>query len=205
MIGRNQRSRAVQLRHRVTNQHRQTIPTPGTYQPQGRSLPAAVASPAEQLGSAPDVDTLELVTVRKYGVDADSPWWRRLYFRAVHLPLQRFAFVMKIPPMGELDKDGRFSWLEYIGIATDAETAKKMCEGEFYEHHPLPVNSSLPRESIQYSEQVYEKAERPHRFDRQVFPRVQSLKDIAAERTMLAQLDALSRRILHKSQHRTSI
>lgn len=163
-----------------------------------------VASPAAQL--EPDVIKLQLVTVRKYDVDASSPWWRRWYFRGVYLPFVRWSFnKIGIPAQGSIDADGRFSWCEYICIATDEETAKQACRGEFYEHHSLPVNSALPPESIQYSEQVYPEGKDPHRYSKRAFPQVRSLADIAAERRVLTDLAEISKRILHKSQHSTSI
>lgn len=187
--------RQERIRHRLNLTLTEMFPAPARGQ---------VASPAPQL--EPKAAELELVTVRKYGVDAASPWWRRWYFRGIYLPFVRWSFNhVGIPAQGSIDADGRFSWCEYICIATDEETARQACCGEFYEHHPLPVNSALPPESVQYSEQVYPKSTEPHRYGKQAFPQVRSLADIAAERRVLSDIDEVSKRILHKSQHVTSI
>jgi hypothetical protein len=148
-----------------------------------------------------DVDELYLVTVRKYGLDANSPWWRRWYFRAVYLPFVRFSFKrMGIPACGSVDADGRFSWLEYITIATDEEAARARCDGEFYDFRKLPVNSSLPRESIQYKGHIYPHSTMPDRYRRRTFPTVTSHAETIAEKKALAVANDTVDRLIMKAR-----
>lgn len=117
-----------------------------------------------------DVEELFYVGVRKYGLDESSPWWERWFFRLVYLPFVRFAFKwMHIPACSDLHPDGSVSWVEHIGIATDEQSAREMCKGEFYVVHSLPVNGSLPKESLQYKGHVYPGSKTPARYIRRVF------------------------------------
>lgn len=50
---------------------------------------------------------------RKYDVDAESPWWKRLFFWHVYMPFVRFAFFrMRIVPMDHVNEKGELGWLE---------------------------------------------------------------------------------------------
>ena len=111
------------------------------------------------------------VGVRKYGLDANTPWWERVFFRVVYLPFVRLSFRwLHIPAQGTLHEDGSFSWVEHIGIAADMKTAQEMCKGEFYVVHALPLNSGLPEDSLQYKGHVYPKSVVPDRYRRRTFP-----------------------------------
>lgn len=122
-----------------------------------------------------DDEPVELfhVGVRKYGLDESSPWWRKLFFRAIFLPFNRFAFKrMKIPAMDKLEPDNSFSWFEHIGVFTERELADSACKGEFWQVTPLLVNASLPTESCQRSCHTFPKSAYPDRHNRRVFPLV---------------------------------
>lgn len=116
------------------------------------------------------VEELFYVGVRKYGLDASTPWWERWFFRGLYLPFVRLSFkYLHIPAQGSFYSDGSFSWVEHIGVATDEQSAREMCKGEFYVVHKLPVNGELPKESLQYKGHVYPKAMSPGRYRRRVF------------------------------------
>lgn len=134
------------------------------------------------------------VGVRKYGLDACSPWWEKLFFRAVYLPFVCFSFKwLHIPAQGTYHKDGSFSWVENIGVATSEEIAREMCQGEFYEVRPIPLNGCLPEESIQYKSPVYPRAKSPGKYARRAF-RLEAVrrKDVA----MLQEVERSADRLL---------
>jgi hypothetical protein len=132
---------------------------------------ASAASVKDWAIVEPTPDDLIMVDVIKYGLDEGSEWWRVLYFRWLFLPILRFSFKwFRIPMPDARDADGRVSWREGIGIATDEATAKAMCKDEFYRWTPLPVNSALPRESMQYKEQVYPRSTKQDRYLKPAFP-----------------------------------
>ena len=140
------------------------------------------------------VEELFHVTVRKYGIDADSPWWRRMFFRMVYLPFVRFAFRrFSIPAPERILKNGDFEWVEGIGIATDQEIAMEMCKGEFYRVAALPVNCALPERSFTYKGHVYPKSIVPDRYRRRTFPF--ALHPIADEKKLM-QLNEQADRIV---------
>ena len=50
---------------------------------------------------------------RKYDIDEDSPWWKKLFFWYVYMPFARFAFFrMRIVPMDHVNEKGQLGWLE---------------------------------------------------------------------------------------------
>jgi hypothetical protein len=50
---------------------------------------------------------------RKYDIDSNSPWWKRLFFWYVYMPFVRFAFFnMRIVPMDHVNENGELGWLE---------------------------------------------------------------------------------------------
>lgn len=54
---------------------------------------------------------------RKYDIDRDSPWWKRLFFWFVYMPFVRFSFFkMGIVAMDHVDREGRLGWLERQGV-----------------------------------------------------------------------------------------
>lgn len=104
-------------------------------------------------------------------LDHGTPWWQRAFFRVAYLPFARLSHrLFNMPALGEVDQGGRYSWVEPICIATDAEIAKAACLDEFYGVVWLPVNSSLPRDSVQYQAHVYPKADNPLRHAVRNFP-----------------------------------
>lgn len=118
----------------------------------------------------PDVDRLALVGVRKYVLDHGTPWWQLAWFH-VYIWFARLSHrYFNMPALGEVDHEGRYSWVEPTCIATDAETARQACHDPFYFVIWLPVNSSLPRESVQYRAHVYPKADNPLRHAVRSFP-----------------------------------
>lgn len=111
------------------------------------------------------------VGVRKYGLDKSSPWWRKLFFRLVFLPFNRFAFKrVKIPAMDKLELNGSFSWFEHIGVFSSRELAKGACKGEFWQVTPLLLDASLPEESCQRGCHSFPKSNKPHRYSEPAFP-----------------------------------
>src|SRR5688572_27996081 len=110
------------------------------------------------------------VGVRKYGLDKGTPWRERLFFRAIYLPFVRCSFKwLHIPAQGTYHPDGSFSWVENIGVATSEDIAREMCKGKFYDIRPIPLNGSLPKESIQYKGDIYPRAMSPGRYRRKAF------------------------------------
>lgn len=117
-------------------------------------------------------ELLAHVAVRKNGLDASTPWWQQAYFRFVWRPFLRFSFhVFRIPAPHKMNADGSFEFLEGIGIATDEEIAEAMCKDEFYRVAWLPVNTGLPRESLQqHKGHRYPRSTMPDRYRRRTFP-----------------------------------
>ena len=151
----------------------------------------AVASQREEA-----VDVFH-VAVRKYGIDADSPWWRKAFFRGVYLPFVRFAFNrFGIPAPAAILADGRFEWLEGIGVASDEASARAMCKGEFYRVARLPFNCALGEKSVQYKGHVYPKSVVPDRYRRRTFPPAQTpVVDTKTVSRWIAQVDRIQETI----------
>ena len=127
-----------------------------------------MASPAREIEA---VDEVYLGEVRKYGIDAQTPWWERWFFRAVFLPFVRFSFKrMHVPAHGAVDKDGRFSWVETVIVTFDKERALAACGDEFYCVRTYSPDASLPRESLQHKGHSYPNSVMPDRYRRCTFP-----------------------------------
>lgn len=153
---------------------------------------------AEAIENTPDVEEMFYVGLRKYGLDASAPWWERWFFRAVYLPFVRLSFKwLHIPAQGTLNADGSTSWVEHIGIATDIDSAREMCKGEFYAIQPLPVNGSLPEKSVQYKGHIYPRAMTPGRYRRRVF-RLTAVR--SKEVAMLQDVDKQADRLLETAR-----
>lgn len=65
---------------------------------------------------------------RKYDVDANSPAWKRLFFRYVYLPFNRFCFfkLHLIPP--DHLRNGELGWLERQGVFSERWRAEQEAE-----------------------------------------------------------------------------
>lgn len=153
-----------------------------------------------------DVDRLALVGVRKYVLDRGTPWWQAAYFRAVYLPFARLSHMFfNMPALGEVevDKNGkrRYSWVEPTCIATDTEIAKAACRDEFYFITWLPVNSSLPRESVQYRAHVYPKSDKPLRHAVRTFPVAVPSAVLNREETIQQEAHEILDRMLARRSH----
>ena len=105
----------------------------------------------------------------KYNIDAGSPLWRRVFFRAVYLPFIRLSLWLGIPIVGAKDESGRFSWVEDQGTYTDYETAVATCQGEFWRVRKATLNLELPAESVQAASAIYPRSAKPDR-ERGKFP-----------------------------------
>ena len=68
---------------------------------------------------------------RKYDIDRDSPWWKRLFFWFVYMPFARFAFFkLKIVPMDHVNEHGQLGWTEDQG--TWSEEWRALQDAERY-------------------------------------------------------------------------
>ena|SRR5687768_5884904 len=69
----------------------------------------------------------------KYDVDANSPWWKKLYFHVIFLPFLRFSwFVIGLVPPHRKDVDGRLSWKEDLGYYFDLDRANYEASQRLY-------------------------------------------------------------------------
>lgn len=144
--------------------------------------------------------SLRVVEVRKYGPEAEWSTSQCVWFRYFLLPLLRFSIkVFKIPAIGAVDADGRFSWSEPVAIATDAQTAKSLCQGEFSRIYWLPVNSSLPEQSVEYKEEVYPNSARPRRF-KGLFPAAVPASELHAEQLLCNRMSDQIDRMITKAR-----
>jgi hypothetical protein len=117
----------------------------------------------------PERDEVFLVSQRKYNLDPSRPWWEKVFFNRVWLPLNRFAFKrMGIGGPAGADRNGDVFLIEEQGVYTDEELAKQSCEGPYWSVKPLPVDSPLPAESFQYKGHKYPQSVMPDRFRRRV-------------------------------------
>lgn len=114
---------------------------------------------------APELEEVQLVSQRKYGLDKSSPWWRKAFFRAIYLPFNRFSFkYVGIPALDTVDAKGEFCWHEATSAYTDPEVAASKCKGEFWRVCPLPLDADVPEETYQYSGRSYPRSSRPNRY-----------------------------------------
>lgn len=88
---------------------------------------------------------------RKYDIDGDSPWWKRLLFKCVYAPFVEFFYEkLNFVPWDHKDAQGNYSWLERQGVFTEQWRAEN--EAEHYAHGfslKLPLNEPLVAASMQ--------------------------------------------------------
>lgn len=105
----------------------------------------------------------------KWGIDAGSPWWKRLYFKYVFLPFQSFSFRLGIPTPKEVevtaDEHGRvrrvFRWWEDEGIFECEEQADAGCLEQHWGYVRLPYGRLMPPDSGQYAGTVFPRKRSP--------------------------------------------
>ena len=101
----------------------------------------------------------------------DRPWWERLFFWGIFLPVVRFSFKrMHIGAPGAMDAQGNITIFEEQGIYTEREFAESTCENEFWQVKPIPLDVGLPKESVQYKSHKYPKSVMPDRYRHRTFP-----------------------------------
>lgn len=126
---------------------------------------------AEARFEAGELTEIYLVSQRKYNLDPSCPWWQKAWFRYVFMPFVRFSFRrMKCAAPAALEPDGRIALIEEQGVYTDRQAAEAACQGEFWQVKPLPVDSPLPCETIQYKGHRYPQSVMPDRYRRRTFP-----------------------------------
>lgn len=112
----------------------------------------------------------------KDNLDSFYHWWQKAYFRFLFLPILRFSFrYFKIPSIKQVtvkvteDSHGTkhtettFAWFENQGIFEDESQAVTACIGPRYGYKRLPLNRSLPPDTLQYSGDVFPLAKKPNR------------------------------------------
>lgn len=87
---------------------------------------------------------------RKYDIDANSPWWKRVLFRRVYAPFVEFFFTrLNFVPWDRRDADGSYSWLEWQGIySQEWQAEQEAARYPFGLTLQVPFNESLPAESV---------------------------------------------------------
>lgn len=140
---------------------------------------------AESTFEIPVNEEIYLVSQRKYNLDPSRPWWQKVFFRCVFLPFLRFSFHrVKIGAPGAIEPCGQCNpcivggtcanpyivIIEQQCVCTDPQHAEDACTGEFYSWKPLPLNTALPDESVQYKGQRNPLSVLPDRYRRRTFP-----------------------------------
>lgn len=142
---------------------------------------------AESTFEIPQEDAY-LVSQRKYNLDPGRPWWERLYFKCVFLPVVRFGFKhMHVPAPSAMQPDGRIEIIEQAKLCLEEEAAERYCKarGEFWSWKPIPVDVDLPDGSVQYKAQRAPGSILPDRYRRRSFPGI-----ALGTRTQVAELTA---------------
>lgn len=134
-----------------------------------------------------------LVSQRKYNLDENRPWWEKLYFRFVWMPVVRFGFKwMHIAGPAAMRPDGTIELIEQQGVYTDPLCAKSAMKNEFYCMKPLPLDTPLPETSFQYKGHRYPLSIMPDRYRRRTFPHtLVTQKSVELAQQVNKQLDSL--------------
>lgn len=140
----------------------------------------------------------------KYGLDAGSPWWRRVFFRVVFMPVNRLARKLGIPALGAFDAEGRYSWVEDQGTYTEREEARNACQGEFWRVRASPLNASLPAASCEFACAEYPKGMKRFRHGRTLALTLKPAAEITQEHSTVKKLIEQADRIRHKAQSTTA-
>ncbi len=126
---------------------------------------------AESRFEIPDVEEVKLVSQRKYNLDESRPWWEKVYFRLVWLPVVRFGFKrMHIAAPAAMKPDGTIELIEQQGVYLDEAVADAACENEFWSVKPLPFNVELDKKSFQHKGHRYPLSVMPDRYRRRTHP-----------------------------------
>lgn len=147
--------------------------------------------PKCSLGGRDEVYRVEQI---KYGLDKTSPWWRRLFFRAIFLPVNRYARKLGIPALGALEPEPakcptcgadvpgeRFSWVEDQGTFTETDNARAACQAEFWRVRKSPLNVELPAASCEFACAEYPKGSRRFRHGKTMGLALKPIEEIQGE------------------------
>jgi hypothetical protein len=108
-------SQAIPNRSTVKAIHRQRIPESG----------AVPAKAPEAVSLKECFESFQ----RKYDVDSNSPWWKKLFFWAIYMPFARFAyFKMRIVPMDHVNEKGQLGWIERQAVWSEQWQAEQDAE-----------------------------------------------------------------------------
>lgn len=119
----------------------------------------------------PELEEVSLVSQRKYNLDEGRPWWEKMYFKYVWMPVVRFGFKkMNIAAPAAMKADGTIELIEQQGVYTDPLRAKAALKNEYYCIKLLPLNVALPEKSFQYKGHKYPLSIMPDRYRRRTFP-----------------------------------
>lgn len=129
----------------------------------------SIVTEAEQ----PQVDYKDVYKVAqwKWGLDAGTPLWKRLFFRWIFLPFQSFSFQIGIPTPKEVvvesDERGRvrrtFRWWEDEGIFEHPDQADAGCLEEHWGYTNLPYGRLMPSQSGQYGVTIFPRKKNPRK------------------------------------------
>lgn len=111
----------------------------------------------------PETKDVYKVAQWKWGIDAGSPLWKRLFFKWIFLPFQSFSFRIGIPTPKEVevtsDEHGRvtrvFRWWEDEGIFDDPEKADAACLEEHWGYTNLPHGRLMHSRSGTYGVTIF--------------------------------------------------
>jgi hypothetical protein len=138
------------------------------------------------------------VSVWKATPDDSQPWWEHWFFQHIFRPFLKYSKrYFRIPPPSKMNTDGSITFIEDIGIATDADIARAMCKDEFYKISWLPVNDGLPRESVEY--RLHERPRSLVSGLPRVFPVAKPCAEILAEQkgveALIARVDGIREKL----------
>jgi hypothetical protein len=126
---------------------------------------------AESQFQIPETEEVTLVSQRKYNLDKECPWWEKLYFRLVFLPVVRFGFRwMHIAAPAAMRPDGTIELIEQMGVYSDPLRAASAVKNQYYCTKPLPFDVELDERSFQYKGHRYPLSVMPDRYRRRTHP-----------------------------------
>lgn len=128
---------------------------------------------AESAFEVPQTDEIYLVSQRKYNLDPSRPWWQKAYFRYIFLTFVRLSFrYAGIAAAGAIESDGTVVIIEQQKVCTTKADAEALCrsQNEFWSWKPLPVDTELPTQSVQYKGHHNPLSVIPDRYRRRTFP-----------------------------------
>lgn len=119
----------------------------------------------------PQPDRVWMVAHWKWELDANTPWYRKLFFKYIFRRFLHFSWnTMKIPTPKGVQIDGNkqtFIWFENGGFFSSEDQADLACTSNWHGYKDVPLDRSFPPESAQYSSLVFPRQKNPRQHRKQ--------------------------------------